>query len=315
MEVLCVNDGSTDNSLDILIKYASRDNRLIVINTENGGVSNARNKALKQAKGSMVMFVDADDWLDVNSIEILLRFRENNDCDIVMFPYKSERAGASQKRDLFSCEKIFCENDCKRLARLLIGPVDEEIVSPTRLDSYGTIWGKLYKKEILDELCFVDLDKIGTAEDSLFNMFAFKHASVIGYCPEVYYHYRRSNIMSLTSRPIDQLKDKWKTLFAIISKYFTDEDEKKALSNRIALGVLSLMINAYDSSTFHDDISAILNDETYNDALKNLDTTRMPIYWRMFYFLAEKRHVRLIELLLCAIQLLRRHSMKRMVLK
>lgn len=311
IEVICVNDGSTDKSQVILEECARRDERMTVIDINNNGVSNARNIALGRANGSMIMFVDADDWLDENCLEALMKFNSINDCDIVMFPYKSERENNSRKRDLFSGEMIFKGEDCKRLARFLIGPINDEIISPSRLDSYGTIWGKLYKKEVLDGLSFEALEKIGTAEDSLFNMFAFKHASKIGYCPEMYYHYRRSNVLSLTNRAIPQLKDKWKNLFDIISNHFTSEDEKSALSNRIALGVMGLLINAYDSSTFHQVVLGVLNDATYHTALQKLNTRKMPIHWRLFYYLAKKRQVRLIELLLSAIQLLRRRSMKR----
>ena len=65
IEIICVNDGSTDNSLDILKAYAERDSRILVIHQENQGLSDARNKGLKNARGEWVMFVDSDDWIDI----------------------------------------------------------------------------------------------------------------------------------------------------------------------------------------------------------------------------------------------------------
>ena len=69
LEIVCVNDGSTDDSLAVLKKYASRDTRIKVIRQENAGVSAARNRGLDAATGELVTFVDADDWLEPNTYE------------------------------------------------------------------------------------------------------------------------------------------------------------------------------------------------------------------------------------------------------
>ena len=67
IEIICVNDGSTDNSPDILKAYAERDSRILVIHQENLGLSGARNKGLESARGEWVMFVDSDDWIGTDS--------------------------------------------------------------------------------------------------------------------------------------------------------------------------------------------------------------------------------------------------------
>ena len=71
-EVICVNDGSTDNSLTIINEYCRKDERIKVVNQENYGVSAARNMGLSLAQGKYVWFVDGDDMLIQNSVEILL---------------------------------------------------------------------------------------------------------------------------------------------------------------------------------------------------------------------------------------------------
>nr|MCR4662874.1 glycosyltransferase [Endomicrobiaceae bacterium] len=70
-ECICVNDGSTDNSLTILQEYSKKDNRIKIINQKNSGSSVSRNNGIKQALGQYVSFVDADDWITDNYLEIL----------------------------------------------------------------------------------------------------------------------------------------------------------------------------------------------------------------------------------------------------
>lgn len=306
IEVICVNDGSTDKTSGILRDYSLRDNRLFVIDNGNQGVSASRNLGLEQSQGEYIMFVDADDWIDLACINKTLDVLLNQHCDIVMFPYIRERGGASTKRDLFNGSRIFEGEECRRLARRIIGPINEEVTSPASLDSYGTIWGKLYKRNIIEGLKFVDLSIIGTAEDSLFNMFAFRNASVVGYCPDVYYHYRRNVHSSLTGGSVPRLLEKWKVLFAIISENFKQNEDQLALSNRIALGTLGLLINAYQSNHPYKEIKTVLNDFTIHQALTDLDSNNMPVHWRFFFSNAKLGNYKLMVVILSLIQVIRK---------
>lgn len=84
IEIICVNDGSTDNSPQILEEYAERDNRIKIINKKNGGISSARNKGIEQAKGEYIGFVDSDDWAELDMFEKLYKNAKTYDSDMVM---------------------------------------------------------------------------------------------------------------------------------------------------------------------------------------------------------------------------------------
>ena len=306
IEVICVNDGSNDGSRGILEEYASQSSNLKVISIDNAGVSNARNVALKQISGSLVMFVDADDWIDNNCVEVLVHFLCEHECDIVMFPYLRERVKSSLKCDLFDDQIIFRGSECRRLARLMIGPIGNEITSPSKLNSCATVWGKLYRSELLEGLGFIDLNTIGSAEDSLFNMFVFKRASIVGYCPDLYYHYRRCDESSLTGSHIAELKEKRKAMYGMIADHFKSADEKQALTNRVAIDVLSLLINANMSQTPRAEIRSVLADDYYQAALHQLNTSKLQLHWRVFYRAASNKNFWIVKILLEIIDFIRR---------
>jgi len=82
LEVICVNDGSTDDSEEILRDYAGKDDRIILVNKENGGVSAARNTGLTHARGEYIAFVDPDDWVHEKYFEVLLNILEDTSADV-----------------------------------------------------------------------------------------------------------------------------------------------------------------------------------------------------------------------------------------
>jgi glycosyltransferase involved in cell wall biosynthesis len=86
IEIICVNDGSTDDSLQILEDYAKKDHRIRIVNKVNGGISSARNMGLDYVNGEYIGFVDSDDWIELDMYEKLYKNAKFHDSDIVMFP-------------------------------------------------------------------------------------------------------------------------------------------------------------------------------------------------------------------------------------
>lgn len=87
IEIICINDGSTDNSLEILNEYASKDDRFTVISQENQGQGIARNKGIDIAKGEYIQFIDPDDWIELNMLEKLYNFAQEKKSNVVKVNY------------------------------------------------------------------------------------------------------------------------------------------------------------------------------------------------------------------------------------
>ena len=138
IEIICVNDGSTDNSPDILKAYAERDSRILVIHQENLGLSDARNKGLESARGEWVMFVDSDDWIGTDCCKTLLSHTDKQ-TDVCLFSYIREFANQSFPQYLFSDKKmVYQGSSIHWLYARLIAPNDQELRLPGKIDSLST---------------------------------------------------------------------------------------------------------------------------------------------------------------------------------
>ena len=88
IEIICINDGSSDNSLEILKEYARKDSRIIIISQENKGLGSARNRGLEVATGEYVAFLDSDDWVDNNYYEKLYNTAKKYNSEIACAGFK-----------------------------------------------------------------------------------------------------------------------------------------------------------------------------------------------------------------------------------
>lgn len=142
LEIILVDDGSTDSSGKISDELAEEDRRISVIHQKNGGVSRARNAGLDKATGDYIAFVDSDDYLSLNMYECLLKSMKENDADIVRCGIKNVHEGEKVKQ--FETVDSIVELS---LAEMIDGLKNRR----TKL----VVWNALYKKEIISELRFV----------------------------------------------------------------------------------------------------------------------------------------------------------------
>lgn len=176
IEIILINDGSTDRSHEICYKFKTQDPRISYIYQNNSGVSIARNKGLDVSSGEYIMFVDSDDWLDPDYVSIMVNSIDKNDIIVSSFTEETESNNISIK----SFNKIENDEIIDSRSKLFLDCVNRKIYT-------YLIWGKLYKKEIIGNTRFVNQPY---SEDAIFIRDIFCKCSYIKIIHYRGYHYR-----------------------------------------------------------------------------------------------------------------------------
>ena len=177
LEIILVDDGSPDGCPAICDEYAEKDDRIVVIHKENGGVSSARNAGLEIFNGQYVTFVDSDDFIEEKYIESLSK-NINVNVGIVISSYKIFTP------DLKLIEKV------TEVSESIIVPINNEFDFTSRRVNHG-MCSKLFKREIVINLRFSE--EIFLGEDTLFCANAFKNSNAVCYINDCSYNYIQYN--------------------------------------------------------------------------------------------------------------------------
>ena len=165
MEVLLMNDGSTDGSLAICKEYEERDLRFHTIDKENSGVSNTRNIAMKLSRGMYLQFLDSDDWITPDATSLMVRAARDSGADMVIADFyrvigdRVAHKGDIEKDGLLSLEEF--------AGFMMENPADFY---------YGVLWNKLYRRDIIMKHHLQMNPEISWCEDFMFNLEYIRHA-------------------------------------------------------------------------------------------------------------------------------------------
>lgn len=183
MEIILVDDQSMDGSAEICDYYAKKSSKVKVIHQENRGVSTARNKGIEEAKGEWLAFVDSDDYLSRNIIELAVQTAEKNFADMVCWNFAELRSG-----NIFPCEPIYIDSMRKE-------DVVSAIIAGYRnkfcLGKYvRSACGKLFKREIIVQNNIRFAEDLYIGEDAVFLLSCVNAIDHISLCNEYGYYYR-----------------------------------------------------------------------------------------------------------------------------
>lgn len=187
LELLLIDDGSTDGSGVLCDEFAAQDKRVTVIHKENSGVSDARNLGLSRARGTYLQFVDSDDWITPDATKRLVKTAEDNECDLVIADfYRVIGERLSPKGNIDEAEAFSRE---KYAAYMMENPADFY---------YGVLWNKLFRREIVEKYQLRMDSSVSWCEDFMFNLEYIRHAKV--FCaiqiPLYYYVKTKGSLVS-----------------------------------------------------------------------------------------------------------------------
>lgn len=226
MEIIVVNDGSTDGSLEICREYQQKDSRFRIIDKENTGVSDSRNQAIAAAEGTYLQFIDSDDWLTPDATEILVQTAVNHDCDLVI-------------ADFYRVDKaVFTEKQHIRERGLLTREQYAEYMMQDPADFYyGVLWNKLYRKQIITDHNLQMDSSLRWCEDFLFNLQFIRHAERFAavQAPIYYYMKRKGSLVSTD----------WKKANSVLLKFRLLKEYKELYQSMGLYEENELRINAF----------------------------------------------------------------------
>ena len=184
IEIICINDGSTDNSLTIIKDFAKKDERIVIIDKPNSGYGDSMNQGLSIAKGEYIGIVESDDFADVDMFEQLYRFTQLGNIDIVrsnFYEYWDDKGDAG-----------FFEADINQYGKV-ISLSDE----PNLLFISPAIWSAIYRRAFLLENDIRFLPTPGASyQDTSFFIKTLLMAKRLIYIKDKFLHYRQDNASS-----------------------------------------------------------------------------------------------------------------------
>lgn len=266
LEIILVNDGSTDRSLEICQSFVNIDNRVVVFDKNKGGVSSARNRGLNAATGSFVQFVDADDTLKPQMTEKLVEAMLETNADVVLCGYdrvSGKNANAKRpKSAVYSKASAF----------------KDTFVELYKGAFFNAPWNKLYRRDKIKGLFD---ENISMGEDLLFNLAYFSNCDKISVISDNLYNYNVASQVSLAGKYDDNLLLTQIILNKKVQEFFENKfgirdfrDINEVFAKEIYYYLKKLVIlSGYGRRVALEKIKACLNNGDVKKTLNNVTLT------------------------------------------
>lgn len=218
-EVIIINDGSTDNSLKIILEFCKKNKNFVLINQENSGPAAARNTALKVSKGEYIAFMDSDDYLEPNFLECLYEAAKKNEADMVCCNFNIYYPEKDIKvfMPIHSYPGVYSKT--KALKKLILD-----------IGTHYFVWNKLTKRELFfkNNISFDDM----YFEDISISPKLFYYSKKIVFLNKVLYNYSSRESSILHSINVTKINDFIKSL-GVIRNFFETENVYKEYNNHV----------------------------------------------------------------------------------
>lgn len=257
LEILLIDDGSKDKSAQICDLFATKDKRIKVFHIQNQGVSNARNIGLKNMTGEYVFFIDSDDFLDSDAIEILIQNLEHAEITKLGYKYIEQN---EVKRCVSFNKIINCDDYIKEI---LFG------------NAGGHCWGYLINKSTIRNIFFDE--NTSCMEDTIFIIKCIKNVEFIKLVDSSFYNYVFNSDSITSSNKNIKLK--------IMNYFYSIDKIDMLLNNKFSDDLLSiksnLLITEFHKIKSKFQLKEVISDQQINDALYIFNQKKPPLYIRV----------------------------------
>lgn len=243
LEIIIVDDGSPDRCGAICDEYAQKDSRIQVIHKKNGGLSAARNDALKKVTGEWISFVDSDDWCELDLYEKAIAVAVKNQADIAMFSLFRNKDSKEERISAFDRE--FVSEDREFLLNLQLSALNYRYTPYCSAQNWyqGFPWDKLFRASFILENGLHFAENVQANEDVIFNICAFQYAQKVVFFDEALYHWR-INPESIGHKYTEQRVNVDREIYAEIGRigdqYNLPDKFYRALDVRIVTNTIAL---------------------------------------------------------------------------
>lgn len=232
-ELILVNDGSIDNSLEICKEFASKDNRIVVLDRPNGGPSAARNMGLSNMRGKYVVFADSDDYVSPNYLENLYLAAKQGQYDIVQCNFES-----TNEINKKSEKVIYKQTDTKEVTKV-------EALNGRKYKV--TAWAKIYSSSIFKDFKF---EGIIHEDDASYYIFVNRAKKLAILNETLYFYYMSENSIMRNNKK--DISDAFISIYEERIQYFRENEEKELLEesyDRFCLVLMLNLINSYQNAS------------------------------------------------------------------
>ena len=245
LEVLIVDDGSPDNCGAICDEYEREYDFVKVFHKQNGGLSSARNMGLDNATGEWILFVDSDDWCELNYVEKMVcgKSEDNFKVDVIISSSIHETsAKESRVHQIMEKEGIYCDKnliDIMQAKSFCITFKDEKKYGIRRNSTNSAPWDKLYRRKIINDNKLKYSEDVKVHEDRLFNLQYFSYVKCFKYVDAKGYNYRYVGESITKKYDINRI-EKVRLFSTIVYEYCVNNKSNAFMELAICLGGLQI---------------------------------------------------------------------------
>ena len=299
IEIILVDDGSTDQSGAICDNYVKKDDRIKVVHQKNMGLSGARNTGIKESTGKWFMIVDGDDWLESNAVEELYNNAEKNNSDIFISSFYDNYPEKQVKDSFFNINELHFQTEEEKLY------LQENCISRNKYTNMncktnlGVTWARIYRKQFIVDNNLEFILGLKRTQDAIFNLYAFEYANKVDYLDIPVHHYRiwgnsasrkYSKDFHVTANELSQ------HIIEFMKKFHKEERLKKAYYSKVfklLIEIIKIEItpkaNKMSLKSKKSFLKQLSESELYSNAIKYVEKNTLNNNQRLVLFLLKNK--------------------------